>query len=138
MYIMNTNKIWSQIAMKADDDYASLTEAERVIYNLRRVMDAVNGRGLMKLYEDGNYYYAEDSVDDLYTAGLDEVASIIESANAMFPGGCPPEESDERIEIIDSWDHEFDELFDQWTDDILEFSAEMEKSYNELISELGE
>ncbi len=138
MYKMNTNKIWSQIAMKAEDDYASLTDEERVVYNLRKVMDAVNGKGLMRLYEDGDYYYAEDSVEDLYTAGLDEVAAIIESANAMFPGGCPPEESEERIEIIDSWDHEFDELFDQWTDDILEFSAEMERSYSELISALGE
>ena len=135
---MNTNKIWSRIAMKAEDDYASLTEKERVLYNLRRVMDAVNGRGLMSLYETNDYYYAEDSVEDLYTAGLDEVAAIIESANAMFPGGCPAEETEERLEIIDSWDHEFDELFDQWTDDILEFSAEMERSYNEIAVALGE
>ena len=133
---MISNGIWAKIASKAEDDYFSLTEKERVVYNLRKVMEAVNGRGLMRLYEDSDYYYAEDSVDDLYTAGLDEVASILESANAMFPGGCPPEELDERLEIIDSWDHEFDELFDQWTDDILEFSSEMEASYSGLLRTL--
>ena len=135
---MISNGIWAKIANKAEDDYFSLDERERVVYNLRKVMEAVNGRGLMRLYEDSDYYYAEDSVDDLYTAGLDEVASIIESANAMFPGGCPPEELDERLEIIESWDHEFDELFDQWTDDILEFSSDMERSYSDLLRELDE
>lgn len=136
---MNTSKIWSRIALKADDDYSSLTEEERVVYNLRKVMDAVNSRrGLIKLYEENDYYYAEESVDDLNAAGLFEVAAIIENANAMFPGGCPPEELEERIEIIDSWDHDFDELFEQWTDDILEFSAEMERSYNELITAFDE
>jgi len=133
---MISNGIWAKIASKAEDDYFSLTEKERVVYNLRKVMEAVNGRGLMRLYEDSDYYYAEDSVDDLYTAGLDEIAAIVESANAMFPGGCPPEELDERLEIIDSWDHEFDELFDQWTDDILEFSSEMEASYSGLLRAL--
>ena len=135
---MISNGIWAKIANKAEEDYFSLSEKERVVYNLRKVMEAVNGRGLMRLYEDTDYYYAEDSVDDLYTAGLDEVASIIESANAMFPGGCPSEELEERLEIIESWDHEFDELFDQWTDDILEFSSEMERSYSELLTALAE
>ena len=135
---MNTNKIWAAIAAKAEDDYSALSDKERVAYNLRRVMDAVNGRGLLRLYEDSEYYYAEESVDDLYSAGLDEVASVIESANAMFPGGCPPEESEERMEIIDSWDHEYDELFDQWTDDILEYSADMERSFTHLLTEIGE
>lgn len=135
---MISNGIWAKIANKAEEDYFSLSEKERVVYNLRKVMEAVNGRGLMRLYEDSDYYYAEDSVDDLYTAGLDEVASIIESANAMFPGGCPSEELEERLEIIESWDHEFDELFDQWTDDILEFSSEMERSYSDLLQALAE
>ena len=133
---MISNGVWAKIASKAEDDYFSLDEKERVIYNLRKVMEAVNGRGLMRLYEDSDYYYAEDSVDDLYTAGLDEIAAIIESANAMFPGGCPPEEYDERVEIIESWDHEYDELFEQWTDDILEFSAEMERSYSDILKSL--
>ena len=135
---MISNEVWAKIANKAEDDYFSLDEKERVIYNLRKVMEAVNGRGLMRLYEDSDYYYAEDSVDYLYTAGLDEVAAIIESANAMFPGGCPPEEYEERMEIIDSWDHEYDELFDQWTDDILEFASFMDVTYNKLLKAIEE
>ena len=136
---MVNSKIWENILKKAEDDYGSLTEKERVVYNLRKIIDAVNDRGLISLYASENfeYYNAEDSVEDLYTAGLDEIAAIIESANAMFPGGCPPEDYYERVDIIDSWDRDFDELFDQWTDDILEFSVDMEKSYEKLISDLG-
>ena len=132
----SNSKILAVIAEKAEDDYAALSLEERVIYNLKRVMDAVNGKGLISLYENSDYYYAEDSVEDLYTAGLDEIATVIESANAMFPGGCPPEEPEERIEIIDSWDHDFDSLFEQWTEDILEFSAEMERGLDKLLSEI--
>ena len=133
---MKTGKIWLEISAKAEEDYAGLSEKERQLYSLGRIIEAVNGKGLMSLYESREYYYADDSVEDLYTAGLDEIAAIIESANAMFPGGCPAEEYEERLEIIDSWEYEFDELFDQWTDDILEFSADMERSYNAILAEL--
>lgn len=135
---MNWNKIWARISEAAEDDYYSLTDEERVIFNLKNVIDAVSGKGLMSFYENKNGDYAEDAAEDLYTAGLDEAASIIESANAIFPGGCPPSENDCRIEIIDSWDHEFDELFDQWTDDILEFSQLLDETFENLISQLND
>ena len=130
---MISNGVWAKIASKAEDDYFSLDEKERVIYNLRKVMEAVNGRGLMRLYEDSDYYYAEDSVDDLYTAGLDEVASILESANAMFPDGLPPEDIDERIGCIYDWEGEYDDLFEEWTDEILEFASMLEGEIERLF-----
>ena len=133
---MISNGVWAKIASKAEDDYFSLDEKERVVYNLRKVMEAVNGRGLMRLYEDSDYYYAEDSVDDLYTAGLDEIAAVLESANAIFPGGCPPVEFYERADIIDSWDGEYDDFFEQLTEDILEFSVDLESCYEKLVSEM--
>ena len=74
--------------------------------------------------------------EDLYACELDEIAFIIDSANALFPGGYPPEEPDERAEIIDSWDGEFDELFDQWTDDILEFYPGLSSALRGLMESL--
>ena len=133
---MVNSKVWDAIAKKAEDDYASLSDNERVIYNLRKVIDAVNDRGLMSLYLDMDFYYAEDSIDDLYTAGLDEIAAVLESANAIFPGGCPPEDFYDRSEIIESWDGEYDEFFAQLTEDILMFSIDMESCYDKLISSI--
>ena len=133
---MNFNKIWSKIQEAAEDDYFSLSTEERIAYNIKNVLDAVNGAGLLSFYESYHGDFALDAVDDLYSVGMDEIASVMENANAIFPGGCPPEDVDSRIEIIDSWDHEYDSLFEQWTDDILEFSAPLEKEFEKIISTL--
>ncbi|MBR2460154.1 MAG: hypothetical protein IKB34_02835 [Clostridia bacterium] len=133
---MNISKIWTSIELKAEDDYFSLSDDERRVYSLRKVIDAINGRGLLSLYRSRDYLYPEDIVEDLYALEQDEAAAIIENANSMFPGGFVPEEPEERAEIIDSWDEGFDELFDQWTDDILEFNSFLEGAYNNLISSL--
>ncbi len=134
---MNLQKIWSKIAEAAEDDYSSLTDSERAAYNIKNLMDAVNGRGLLSYYENECSDYAEDVIEDLYSVGMDEVASIIENSNAIFPGGCPPEDVDSRIEIIDSWEHEYDSLYEQWTDDILEFAIPLEEAFDKLMTELA-
>ena len=133
---MNLNKIFAKISEAAEDDYFSLSSEERAIFNIKNVIDAVNGAGLLSFYENYCGDFAQDAVDDLYGAGMDEAASIIENANAIFPGGCPPEDVDARIEIIDSWEHEYDSLFDQWTDDILEFIIPLEEALEDLVSRL--
>ncbi len=133
---MNSNKIWSKIQEAAEDDYFSLSNEERTAYNIKNILDAVNGSGLLSFYESCHGDFALDAVDDLYSVGMDEIASIIENSNAIFPGGYPPEDVDSRVEIIDSWEHEYDSLFEQWTDDILEFSAPLEKEFEKIISDL--
>ncbi len=133
---MNLAKIQARINEAAEDDYFGLSDEERAFYNIKNILDAVNGSGLLSYYENDCSNYAVDSVDDLYSAGMDEVASIIENANAIFPGGCPPEESEDRMEIIDSWEHEYDSLFEQWTDDIMEFSLPLEEACEKLAKSL--
>ncbi len=134
---MNLSKIWAKVSEAAEDDYFSLSDTERAFYNIKNILDAVNGRGLLSYYESDYSNYAIDAVDDLYSAGMDEVASIIENANAIFPGGCPPEEAEDRMEIIDSWEHEYDSLYEQWTDDIMEFAIPLEQACENLASEIG-
>lgn len=133
---MNWHKIWTKISEAAEDDYYSLSEKERAAYNMKNLIDYVNGDGLLSYYEAYCADYCEDLVEDLYNCGMDEIASVIESANAIFPGGCPPADLDARIEIIDSWEHEYDSLFEQWTDDILEFGIPLESAFEKYISEI--
>lgn len=133
---MSWNKIFARISEAAEDDYFSLSSDERAVFNIKNVIDAVNGAGLLSFYENFCGDYAEDAVEDLYNAGQDEVASIIENANALFPGGCPPEDVETRIEVIDSWEHEYDSLYDQWNDDILEFMLPLEEAFEEIISRI--
>ncbi len=135
---MNLAKIQAKISNMAEDDYFSLSDGERAFFNIKNILDAVNGKGLLSYYESEQSNYAQDAVDDLYSVGMDEVASVIESANAIFPGGCPPEEAEDRMEIIDSWEHEYDSLYEQWTDDILEFSVPLEEACENLAKNFSE
>ena len=135
---MNIQKLWNKINEEAEDDYYSLTENERAFFNLKNLSDAVNGRGLLSFYENEYANYCEDVIEDLYSSGMDEIAAVLESANSTFPGGVPDEDIEERLEIIDSWDHDYDSLFEQWTDDILEFGTELESAIQDLASEIDE
>ena len=133
---MNWHKKWTKISEAAEDDYYSLSDTERAVYNMKNLIDSVNGAGLLSYYETYSADYAEDLIEDLYNSGMDEIASIVESANAIFPGGCPPADLDARIEIIDSWEHEYDSLFEHWTDDIQEFAIPLESAFEKLIAEI--
>ena len=133
---MNWHKKWTKIAEAAEDDYYALSDTERDVYNMKNLIDSVNGAGLLSYYETYSADYAEDLIEDLYNSGMEEIASIIESANAIFPGGCPPADLDARIEIIDSWEHEYDSLFEHWTDDIQEFALPLESAFEKLIAEI--
>ena len=52
----------------------------------------------------------------------------------MFPDGLPPEEPDERQGCIYDWDGEYDDLFDEWTEEILEFSSMLEAEIDRLLT----
>ena len=134
---MSWNKIWARITEAAEDDYFSLSDEERAVFNIKNIIDAVSGAGLLSYYDSYCADYAEDAVEDLYSAGMDEVASVIENANALFPGGCPPDDLDTRIEILDSWEHEYDSLYDQWNDDIMEFMLPLEEAFEGLVAKLS-
>ena len=130
---MDRFEIWSEILATAEEDYYELSSEERMIYGLKSILDAVNGSGLIAYYEGNAAAHAEDAVEDLYSLGLDDIAAVIESANAMFPAGLPPEDIDERIGCIYDWEGEYDDLFEEWTDEILEFASMLEGEIERLF-----
>ena len=131
------NKLLAKICEKAEDDYFSLTAEERAVYNVKNVIYAVTGKGLLSFYKNYGGDHAEDAVEDLYSIGMDEVAFVVENANSLFPGGYPDEELEARLETIEDWDCEYDSLYDQWNDDIMEFLMPLEEAFEELLENLG-
>lgn len=129
---MNNKKI-AKVCEAAENDYYSLTADERAVYNVKNIIDAVTGKGLLSFYENECGSYAVDTAEDLYSLGMDEVAFVVESANSLFPGGEPDEDLDARLEIIDSWDHDYDSLYDQWNEDIMEFLIPLEEAFEQLL-----
>ena len=128
------NKIIQKIMLCGDDDYYSLSETEKTVYNAKSILKAVNNGTLLEYYKSVCGGYACDAVDQMYSIGMDEIAAVIESANAIFPESCPPEDSEERLDIISDFEYEFESLFDEWTDEILEFSSMLEDEIQAIIS----
>jgi len=133
---MSRYDILQNIFDSAEDDYYSLTQEEKAVYNLKSIYDAVNGAGLLSYYQSYAGGYASDALDNLYSVGMEEIAAIIDSANAIFPECMPPEDTEERLEIIDEWEGEYDALFDEWTEEILEFAPPLMCELERLIEEL--
>ena len=67
---------------------------------------------------------------------MDEIAAIIDSANAIFPDCIPPEDTETRCDIISDWEGDYDALFDDWTDAILEFAAPLMTEIEHILEEL--
>ena len=131
---MDRFEIWSEIIATAEDDYDALSGEEKMLYSLKSILDAVNGSGLISYYESNAGGYVEDALETLYSLGLDEIAAVIESANSMFPETTPPTDINERLDCIAEWEGDYDDLFDEWTEEILEFSSSLEQEISKLFS----
>lgn len=121
-----------------DDDYYALGEEEKIVYNAQSILNAVNGSGLLEYYKGVCGGYACDAIEQLYSIGMDEIAAVMESANAIFPESYPPEDITERLDVISDFEDEFASLFDEWTDEILEFSQALEDEIKNIGKELEE
>ncbi len=132
------NDIVSKIISRAEDDYYALTDDEKNVYIFNSILDAVNKGSLIKYYKSHAGGYALEAIEYLYSIGLDEIAAIIESANAIFPDTFPPEDMEERLEIIEEFEDDYSALFDEWTEEILEFAMPLEAELIAITEKLRE
>ena len=132
----NMNGILSDILENGEDGYYELSENEQAVYNIKNLVDAVNGSGLLSYYKSAASSYVNDMLDTLYSLGMDEIAAVIESANAIFPDSYPPEDIAERLEIISEFEDDYAALFYEWTDEILEFISPLECELEALVEAL--
>ncbi len=129
-------KIIEDIMAGGDEDYYTLSDEEKTVYNAKSILNAINGKGLLEYYKGISGGYACDALEQLYSIGMDEIAAVIESANAIFPETYPPEDMAERLDIISDFEDEYEALFDEWTDEILEFAPMLEEEIRNIVSEL--
>lgn len=103
-------------------DYEKLTEAERVFILVWELESEVNNGGLNQYYCNSSGDWASGCPDALKRIGAGKAAQIIENANNLFPGGCPPKDRDERCahvhSISDGAFDEFDQQFLKYPDDL--------------------
>ena len=129
--------LWNEISNTARDDYYSLSEAEQMLFNIKSIADNSCEGGLKSYYLSFAGAYASDAAEQLYSLGLDLIAAVIENCNSLFPDGIPPENDAERTEIIDDFGSEYDYLFDDWTDTVLDNITDLESEIDSLYEKIS-
>lgn len=84
------------------DGFAALTPAERVAYCVDAVEREVNNGGFRQFFDNSSGDTALDTVAALEAIGAPQAAALVRRAIAVFPGGEPPADRDERCALMET------------------------------------
>ncbi len=65
-------------------------------------------------------------MEDLHKLNVEDVINLLKKVNALFPNGKPSKDIDERNEVIDSWDGEYEDIFETIDEQFYELESELE------------
>lgn len=127
---------WEAVCERwAAGGYGALSGEERLWFNVRSLIDAVEGGGLMSYF----YNSGADSYGDMLRA-LDrlEAGSVkaqVERVVQLFPGGVPGD-VEGRNRVIDSWeddDESVDRLLEEVDDALMPQMEELERRLDVFV-----
>ena len=79
---------------------ASLSEVERAIALANWADFEIANGGLWQFYYNSGGNNAAETVDALRVIGTDRAADGLKAANALFPGGSPPRDREQRFRSL--------------------------------------
>jgi len=101
---MQQDKGWEMLCDKlASSGYSALSERERVWFNIRALIDAVEGGGIISYFYNSGANTLGDCTAALERLGASDVKRQIDRVSALFPGSVPTSVADRNV-IVDSWD----------------------------------
>lgn len=105
---------WNQLYDKCyKKGYESLSSDERIWFNVRGVIDAINNGGTISYYYNHGADDLDDTLEDLQKIDAIDVVNLLQKMNKLFPNGTPSKNIDERNEVIGSWeDGQYDDLLE--------------------------
>ena len=109
-------------------DYGELSEAEKVFVAIWGLEADVNNGGFSQYYYNSSGDHAMHAPGALRAIGANQMAGIVDKANAQFGAGGPPADRDERQNALDALAGKAD---DAW----LELSGQFQ-DYPENLTEL--
>lgn len=121
---------WEAVCERwATEGYDALSREERLWFNVRSLIDAVEGGGLISYF----YNLGADSYGDMLQAldqlGAGSVKAQVERVIRLFPGGVPGD-VEGRNRVIDSWDDDdksVDRLLEEVDDALMPQMEELER-----------
>ena len=126
----------SKILIDGNEDFDSLTELEQNVFILASIRNAVNSSGIVEFYRGEGGARQDEAIELLEALDLDEIAFVLDSIGAIFPEGYPPEDLQERCELIAELEEDYADLFDEWTEQILDFISPLNNELDTLLKEL--
>lgn len=119
---------WKELCDKLEEEgYNSLTPDERLWYNTRSVIDAINSGGIGSYYINKWFKNMNDTFEDLKKLEADKVIEMLIQINELLPEGTHLKDVDEISDI-------FAELGDQ-SEEFIEFLDETNEKFEEDIEE---
>ncbi|OJU13691.1 MAG: hypothetical protein BGN88_06600 [Clostridiales bacterium 43-6] len=128
---------WDAVVDKGCSDYSSLTKEERICFNIRCLIDAVNNGGIISYYYNSGADYWIETVADLKSLGLGKAAELILKVNALFPNQKPSLDLEERNNQFDEFeedDEKIEELLDYVDTSFYEMQDEIEAVFEAYIT----
>ncbi|MEZ4974549.1 MAG: DUF4375 domain-containing protein [Cyclobacteriaceae bacterium] len=96
---------WEKLVDKSfSKGYGTLTDSERVWFNVQTLIQDVDNGGLISHYYNSGADTILDTIEDLKKLGADDIVYLIRQMNDLFPNSTPPKDIDKRNEIINSLD----------------------------------
>jgi hypothetical protein len=83
------------------DGVESLTPAERVAFHVDELEREINNGGFCQFFGNLSGATVPDTIAALDVIGASQMAAIVRDALALFPGGVPPANQDERGARLD-------------------------------------
>lgn len=131
---------WENLVTKCENEgYDKLTSDERVWYNIRSLIDAVDNGGVISFYYNYGANYLNETLEDLKKIEAQEVIGLVEQVNGLFPNSMPPRDIDDRNSIINSWDDEgkdLDGLFESIDNRFYELEEELELKLESIVRQI--
>lgn len=107
--------------------YESLSHPEKVLNSVYWLESEINNGGFEQYYFNSSGNYAIDTPAALEDIGASRTAKIVREANAVFPGGSPPRNRDDRTEILDQISEDIQERWDELDNQFLKYEEPLEE-----------
>jgi hypothetical protein len=128
---------WKELYNKFDEEeYKKFTPDERLWFNIRSVIDAINSGGIGSYYINKWFVDMNDTIEDLEKIEAHNVITMLKQVNELLPNGALLKEADELSEIIADLGEESDELLEEINEKFADIEEEIEEKLDKVVARL--
>lgn len=126
---------WEQLVDKAVEDYSSLTNDERIWFNIQALIEDVENGGIISHYYNSGADRIYDTMEDLNSLGYADLSEALEKINGLFPEGKTITNFEQRNTVIDTWGGSYDNMLEYLDAQFFKIIPQLENSLVRFIND---